>query len=503
MSGTDAALFTIGTNDGQLRVATGAQLDFETRRTLRVTVEVSDGANSLGDPDSDAIDDRQNVTITLTDVNEAPVVAGDASPSVAENANRTVAAYTGTDPERDPLTWSVSDTDKFWISSGGQLHFVSPPSYEDGASHNVTITVEDERGLSSALEVTVTVTDVEEAGAVTIEPRRGWDGTTFTAEMEDDDNVVGIADWQWQHSSNRSSWGDISGATSSSYTAGADDINQYLRATASYEDDRGSGKEASAEVAGRIGDSTGRSATNSDPEFTETAPVTRTVASGTAAGRNIGSPVRADDDDPGEILTYSLLGSDAGLFEIDTASGQLKTLAVLEYDPEGTNTYEVQVSVHDGFDDGYDPDTGVDDTIEVTITVTEAAQRRSTSPGSSTSPEPDPEPEPEVSTVGGGGAPAAPQAPSFAAGGTTTLTAGASPQPGDVVGDPVVATSPGATSISYSLSGDDAPLFTVDDETGQIRVALETELVPGQTYTVSKSSELRGNEELSAGGKGV
>lgn len=93
LSGTDAALFTIGTNDGQLRVASGAQLDFETKRTLRVMVEVTDGADSLGDLDSSAIDDRQDVTITLTDVNEAPVVTGDETPSVVENLNRAVALY--------------------------------------------------------------------------------------------------------------------------------------------------------------------------------------------------------------------------------------------------------------------------------------------------------------------------------------------------------------------------------------------------------------------------
>ena len=373
LSGTDAALFTIGTNDGQLRVATGAQLDFETKRTLRVTVEVTDGANSLGDTDGDAIDDRQNVTITLTDVNEAPVVTGDGSPSVVENLNRAVATYTGTDPERDALTWSVSGS-TFWISQRGQLHFATPPSYEDGTNYSVTITSEDEEGLSGSLFVSVTVTDLEEAGVVTIEPKRGWDGTTFTAELVDDDTVVGSVGWQWQRSSNRSSWGDISGATSSSYTAGADDINQYLRAVATYEDDRGSGKSAQSAATGRIGDSTNQPATNIAPQFADTT-AERSVGQGTAAGRNIGAPVQATDVDSDDILTYSLGGSDAGLFGIDPATGQLKTRAILDYDPDGTNTYEVQVRVHDGFTSSYVPSTSVDATITVTITVTRVVQR--------------------------------------------------------------------------------------------------------------------------------
>ena len=150
LSGTDAALFTVDASNGQLRVASGAQLDFETKRTLRVTVEVTDGADSLGDPDSNAIDDRQNVTITLTDVNEAPEVTGDETPSVVENLNRVVATYTGTDPERDTLTWSVSGND-FWISQQGPAPLCRrrPATRMEQTTRSVTITAEDpEDGLS-------------------------------------------------------------------------------------------------------------------------------------------------------------------------------------------------------------------------------------------------------------------------------------------------------------------------------------------------------------------
>ena len=462
LTGTDAALFTIGANDGQLRVATGAQLDFETKRTLRVTVEVTDGANSLGDPDSDAIDDRQNVTITLTDVNEEPAVTGDAAPSYQENSNRAVATYTGTDPERDTLTWSVSGS-TFWISQRGQLHFATPPSYEDGTNYSVTITAEDEDGLSGSLFVSVTVTDVEEAGVVTMEPKRGWDGTSFQAQLDDDDSVVGSVDWQWQRSSNRSNWSDISGATSSSYTAVADDIDQYLRATAAYEDDRGSGKEASVALAGRIGDSANQPATNNAPQFSD-ATAERSVGQGAAAGRNIGAPVQATDADSDDILTYSLGGSDVGLFEIDPATGQLKTWAVLDYDSEGANTYEVQVSAHDNFNASYSPSTSVDATITVTINVTQVAQRSIGGGGGG---------------GGGGGSsqssgpppPPPPPPLAFREGTETSRIVPEDAQPGDKVGSPVLATSVLGLRIAYSLNGTDSALFTVDEETGQIHVA--------------------------------
>ena len=263
LSGTDAASFTIDGSTGQISVASGVQLDYEGKRTYRVTVEVTDGRDQNGDDDMDAIDDRQNVTITVTNVNEAPVVTGDDEPSFQENGSNAVASYVAADPERDTLVWTVSDTTNFWISQRGRLHFRSPPSFETQTSYTVTVTATDDdadNALSGTLGVTVTVTDAEEAGTITINPLRGWNGTSFRDDLYDDDGGINnnTWQWQWQRSSNRSSWEDISGAISASYSAGADDVGQYLRLSVMYEDRRGSGKEASATVTGRIEDSNNR-----------------------------------------------------------------------------------------------------------------------------------------------------------------------------------------------------------------------------------------------------
>ena len=308
LSGTDAGSFEIDSN-GQLRVATGVQLDYERKKTYRVTVQVSDGKDENDLDDMDAIDDTQNVTITVTNVNEPPVVTGPSTASIAENSSSAVASYTATDPERDTLTWRVSD-DNFWISDRGQLYFRTPPSFEQRTSYTADVIATDDdvnNPLSGSLSVTVTVTDAEEEGVVTIEPRRGWDGTTFAAVLDDGDGGITGETWQWERSSNgRSSWTDIAGAGSSSYTAGADDVDQYLRATVTYTDGRSSGKEASATVTGRIEDSTDRPVSNAAPTFTETAPVTRSVASGTAARRNVGVAGAGDRYRPGrrpDLLT--------------------------------------------------------------------------------------------------------------------------------------------------------------------------------------------------------
>ena len=186
LSGTDAASFVIDSN-GQLRVATGVQLDYEGKKTYRVTVQVTDGKDQDDLDDMDAIDDTQNVTITVTNVNEPPVVTGPSTASIAENSSSAVASYTAADPERD-TTHVVGHDDNFWISDRGQLYFRSPRSFEDQETYDVTVTATDDDAddaMSGSLSVTITVENVEEPGVVTISPPRGWvDVTTVQRRPE-------------------------------------------------------------------------------------------------------------------------------------------------------------------------------------------------------------------------------------------------------------------------------------------------------------------------------
>ena len=382
LTGTDAASFTIDAGTGQLALAQDVALDFEGKRSYRVTVQVTDGRDRNGDDDNDVIDDTISVTINVTNVNEAPTVSGEATATFAENDSGAVASYTGTDPERDNVTWSTAgaDGDSFAMTNRGRLHFASPPSFEGGkTTYEVTVVATDEGDLTGMIDVTVTVTDVEEEGVVTITPLRGWPETPFTAALTDGDGSLADQTWQWARSTNRSSWTDIADKTSDAYTATADDAGNYLRVSTEYTDNRGSGKTAEAVLAVRIADAADKATTNATPEFADTA-ATRSVGQGTAAGRSIGAPLRARDADADDVLTYSLTGTDADKFDIDPATGQLRTKAVLDHDPEGTNTYIVTITVHDGFDGTYNPSTNSDATIEVTITVT-AVSRRTTVTG--------------------------------------------------------------------------------------------------------------------------
>ena len=66
--------------------------------------------------------------------------------------------------------------------------------------------------------VTVTVTNVNEEGTVTLSTRQPVDGIELTATLSDIDGDTSDPTWKWERSSNRSTWTVIEGATSETYT---------------------------------------------------------------------------------------------------------------------------------------------------------------------------------------------------------------------------------------------------------------------------------------------
>ena len=174
-------LFEIDAATGQLRVQ--AVLDADegvTSHTL--TVEVSDMLNSSDDEDP-AIDDSIEVTVTVTNVNEPPLVEGTRAIDHAENEGTALAnaRYSATDPERANITWSLGGNDggKFAISDSGVLSFAAEPDFDIKGDRNgdniyevtVRATEEDDGDmqadeLTGELDVRVTLSDHPEPPAV-------------------------------------------------------------------------------------------------------------------------------------------------------------------------------------------------------------------------------------------------------------------------------------------------------------------------------------------------
>ena len=139
------------------------------------------------------------------------------------------------------------DAEFFDISDDGELTWVDQPDFEtkndkdedtvasgpQGEGDNVyQVTVVASDG---ELDVTVTVTDVDEPGKVTFTQPQPQAMRSLEAKGPGDpDNGVDEISWQWSRRSMDGPWTDISGATSAKRNPTTDDIGNYLQATVTY-----------------------------------------------------------------------------------------------------------------------------------------------------------------------------------------------------------------------------------------------------------------------------
>ena len=191
---------------------------------------------------------------------------------LAENTSGVILLASATDDEGDTLIFGLTgdDGEDFTITNPGEIKFAEQPSFEeptDANSDNVyafTATVSDGRNatggsdtaVDDTITVTVTVTNVEEEGLVTLLMESPVLGAALTASLSDPDGRVSGVTWVWERSLDNSTWTTISGATStdttSAYTPVDGDVGSYLRATATYTDPEGSGKSAQAVSANKV-----------------------------------------------------------------------------------------------------------------------------------------------------------------------------------------------------------------------------------------------------------
>ena len=164
--GADQALFTINASTGELVFNTAPDYespgDSGADNVYDLQIAVSDGSGSS----------TLDLGVTVTNVNEAPVISTGSSVSVSENTTAVV-TVNATDPDAGSvLTYSISggaDQALFTINaSTGALVFNTAPDYESpgdsGADNVYNLQIEVSDGsVSSTLDLGVTVTNVNEA----------------------------------------------------------------------------------------------------------------------------------------------------------------------------------------------------------------------------------------------------------------------------------------------------------------------------------------------------
>jgi fibronectin type 3 domain-containing protein len=354
LGGKDASYFAIDAATGQIK--SSSALNYEGAASYSVTVTATDGGG---------LSASISITITVTDVNEAPAfAAASASLSVAENtaAGTSIGSpLTAADPEGDSLTYTLGGTDAGYFAidaATGQVKTAGKLDYETQATYNVTVAAADDDGLSAAVPVTITVTDVYEPQPVNVRASAREDGTVLVRWQA----PAGVGDDVFYRVRRSLDAADAKYSVVGRQVDGLEyqDGDAILAPGKSYRYSvrafNGADKKLGKWTAG---------ARVTIPELNRApayvlASATLSVAENTASGVAIGNPLTANDPD-GDALTYTLSGADAGHFAIDAASGQVKTVGNLDY--ESRSSYTVTVTATDG--------DGLSASIVVSVSITD------------------------------------------------------------------------------------------------------------------------------------
>ena len=388
-----------------------------------ITVVASDGTNH----------GTLDVTITVTDVNEGPEVAGQATRTVSEDFDQVLATYTGKDPEdttADITRWSVIGRDggDFTINEDGELTFRNPPDFERPADANrdneyeVTVRASDGR-YYGAYDVTVAVEDVNEAPEFRSGSRDSFtyreNGTsalyTYRAtDPEGDDFTWSVGGTDGGDFEINEDGGVLTFRTPPDFDNPADDDedNEYL-VTVIARDDRLNAAELEVRVT--------VTELNEGPVIQESPANTEITVRENSEGVLFTYSATDPEDPDAEITRWSVTGTDGGDFTINE-DGELTFRSTPDFerpaDSNRDNEYLVTVRASDGRYYG---------TLEVTVMV-EAVD----------------------------------EAPEFWSGSTTQF---AYQENGTSDLYTYRATDPEGNNVTWGLSGDDSSAFTIS-ETG-------------------------------------
>ena len=423
LSGTDAALFMIDATTGVVSFIEAP--DFEVPgsadgdNVYDITVTASDGDNSA----------EQAVAITVTDENEvgsAPVFTSPDSASVEENQTMAYMAM-ATDADGDSLTYSLSGTDaaRFSINAAtGVVSFITPPDFEDPGDaggnniYNITVTASDGDN-STNHNVAITVTNENDN-----DPIFTSDASASVAENQPTDSAVYTAQATDEDGDNLTY--SLSGTDAARFTIDPATGAVSFIASPDFEnpDDAGGNNVYDITVTASDDDnSTDHDVAITVTNVNDNNPIFTSDTSVDVAENQTAAYTAVATDADGDVLSYSLSGTDAGRFTINTATGEVSFNEAPDVenpdDANGDNVYDIIVTASDGT---------TDTNQAVAITVTDVNDN----------------------------------APAF------TSPATASVAENQTLAYTAVATDGDGDDLSYSLSGTDAGLFTIDPATGVV-----------------------------------
>jgi len=435
--GADAALFNIDANTGALTFKSAPDFENPADSGKNNVYDVIVTAKDTGGLSSAL----QAITVTVTDANDPPVITSNgggatANASAAENQN-VATTVVATDQDKDAITYSIIgglDATLFTIDSKtGVLTFNSNPDFENPADngkdnvYNVTVQASDGT-LTDTQAIAATVTNANDAPVFTT-------GTAFSID-ENSKTVTAVT--ASDQDKDTLTFSVVGGLDKSAFTIDANTgVLSFVNAP-NFESPTDSGHNNVYDVTVQASDGKGGVTTQAiavTVNDINEAPIISSNGGGTSATVPVAenstavTTVVANDPDAGATVTYSIIGGDdAADFNIDASTGALTFVSAPDFelpaDKNGDNSYQVIVQASDGIG-------GIDtQTLAVNVTdVNEAA--------------------PVINSNGGG----------------TSATINVA-ENSTAVTDVNATDADTKQTLTYSVTGIDAGLFTINSGTG-------------------------------------
>ncbi len=322
----------------QIRVKTGADIDYEADASHNVTVQVMDAGGNMY---------SETVTLSVNNLmDEGPSDITLTGGSVDENAvaGTVVATLATTDADSgDSFTYALtSDASGFFEIVGDQIRVKTGADidYEAGASHDVTVQVTDAGGNTYSETVTLSVNNLMDEGPSDI---------TLTGGSVDENASAGtvVATLATTDADSGDSFTyALTSDASGLFEIVGDEIRVKAGADIDYEAD--ASHEVTVQVADAGGNTYSETVTLSVNNLMDEGPSDITLTGGAvdenASAGTVAATLATTDADAGDSFTYALTSDASGFFEIVGDEIRVKAGADIDYEADASHDVTVQVT---------------------------------------------------------------------------------------------------------------------------------------------------------------
>lgn len=332
LSGTNSSHFQISSSTGIIQTA--KVLDYESLNTYSLTITVTDATASVSQP----------ITVTVTDVNDDPVLTS--TPyvvSVTENnASASVVTATASDVDNNTLKYYLVGEGSEMFSMNyltGLVTLGQALNYEAKSMYSMTVLVFDDAGGSNATSLAVNVVDKNDLPVFMNTPY----SVSFQENSASGSKIIQTSAVDEDKSDTLTY--SITGTNSNHFAIS----NVGIISTAVIMDYETA---SSYSLTVSVNDGTQTVTTpltvsvtnmNDKPVFVNT-PYNVTINEGTMAASSVLQVSTTDQDN--DSITYSFVGTTSSDFTIHSSTGQITTAVKMNY--EVTASYLLTVQADDG-----------------------------------------------------------------------------------------------------------------------------------------------------------